>query len=310
MVLVLAFYVTIYFYQQSKSQEYAGEDTTLQQALTKERIRLICDLENKEFSVPKNELNTIYNQFIVDDTKKILYCFIPKVACSNWKRVMFVLKKGKPYDDPSSIDRFSIHHVGKLIYLKQFNSAERERRLMEYTKFMFVRDPFVRLVSAYRDKFVQEERNEYFYTNYFKYIIKTFGNQSDPPKTMKEANALGLLPSFSDFIKYLLHPQTERMEPFEPHWRQMHRLCQPCRVKYDFVGHLETLQEDAQELLKSLKLENDIKFPSFYQNKTTYDSIMNWFKTVPLKDRRRLYNVYQGDFKLFGYSRPDKLLSE
>lgn len=102
---------------------------------------------------------------------------------------------------------------------------------MEYTKFMFVRNPFVRLVSAFRDKFVQEERNENFYTNYFKYIIKTFGNQSDPPETMNEADALGLLPSFSDFIKYLLHPQTEKKEPFEPDWRQMHRLCQPCRVK-------------------------------------------------------------------------------
>ncbi|XP_015228847.1 PREDICTED: carbohydrate sulfotransferase 12-like [Cyprinodon variegatus] len=232
----------------------------------------------------------------------------PLVACSNWKRVMFVLKKGKPYDDPSSISKTSVHEFSKLRYLTQFNSTERKWRMMNYTKFMFVRDPFVCLISAYRSKFLYKQKNTYLYKNYGKIMIKRYKNQPNPPQTLKEAEELGLLPTFNNFIQYLVDPQTERREPFEPHWRQMYRLCHPCLIEYDFIGHQENLQEDAQELLKLLKLENDIKFPSAYENVTTSNSVMDWFKTVPLEDRRKLFDIYKWDFKLFGYKRPDSLL--
>lgn len=79
-------------------------------------------------------------------------------------------------------------------------------------------------------------------------------------------------------------------------------------LRYDFVGHQETLQEDAEELLKTLKLEHDIEFPSAYENMTSPDSVLDWFGTVPLEDRRKLYKLYEGDFKLFGYRKPSEVL--
>lgn len=79
--------------------------------------------------------------------------------------------------------------------------------------------------------------------------------------------------------------------------------------RYDFVGHQETLQEDAKQLLKILKLENDINFPPSYENVTTAGSVFEWFKLVPLEDRRKLYRLYEGDFRLFGYREPSNLLS-
>uniref|UniRef100_A0A3Q2CFE0 Carbohydrate sulfotransferase n=1 Tax=Cyprinodon variegatus TaxID=28743 RepID=A0A3Q2CFE0_CYPVA len=285
-----------------------GEKMTLKQLERKELIRGMCGIGPKALSMEKKISDPVNNQFIVDDTQKIIYCFIPKVACSNWKRVMFVLKKGKPYDDPSSISKTSVHEFSKLRYLTQFNSTERKWRMMNYTKFMFVRDPFVCLISAYRSKFLYKQKNTYLYKNYGKIMIKRYKNQPNPPQTLKEAEELGLLPTFNNFIQYLVDPQTERREPFEPHWRQMYRLCHPCLIEYDFIGHQENLQEDAQELLKLLKLENDIKFPSAYENVTTSNSVMDWFKTVPLEDRRKLFDIYKWDFKLFGYKRPDSLL--
>ncbi|XP_038146078.1 carbohydrate sulfotransferase 12-like [Cyprinodon tularosa] len=301
------FIIRLFFTQQGISQ-VAGQKTTQLQKLRKDYIRRMCDIEKKALSAQKPRIKNIYDHFIVEERQKIIYCFIPKVACSNWKRVMFVLKKGKPYDDPASIDPINVHRISKLQYLTQFNSTERKNRLMNYTKFMFVRDPFVRLISAYRSKFLYNQKNEYFYRKYGRIMMKLYGNQQNPPQTMKEAEALGLLPTFKNFVQYLVDPQTEKKEPFEPHWRQMHRLCHPCLIEYDFIGHQETLKEDAEELLKHFKLENDIKFPSPFKNMTTSNLAMDWFKAVPLEDRRKLYNIFELDFKLFGYKRPAKLL--
>ena len=55
-------------------------------------------------------------------------------------------------------------------------------------------------------------------------------------------------------------------------------------------------------------LQDAIKMPPAYEHMNSLDSVMNWFKTVPLEDRRKLYKLYEKDFKLFGYKRPDEVL--
>ena len=74
------------------------------------------------------------------------------------------------------------------------------------------------------------------------------------------------------------------------------------------VGHQETLSQDAEQLLKLFEVEDAIKMPPSYEHMTSPDSVVDWFKTVPLEDRRKLYKLYEQDFKLFGYRRPDELL--
>ena len=41
---------------------------------------------------------------------------------------------------------------------------------------------------------------------------------------------------------------------------------------------------------------------------TAPESVSGWFRTVPLGERRRLYKLYESDFRLFGYRKPDELL--
>lgn len=91
-----------------------------------------------------------------------------------------------------------------------------------------MRDPFVRLISAYRDKF--QGYNEFYYDNFARDILRQYGNQPNPPQSVDEAFASGVHPSFYNFIQYLLDPETEQ-RPFEPHWRPMHRLCHPCLIE-------------------------------------------------------------------------------
>uniref|UniRef100_A0A3B3D6J9 Carbohydrate sulfotransferase n=1 Tax=Oryzias melastigma TaxID=30732 RepID=A0A3B3D6J9_ORYME len=240
--------------------------------------------------------------FIVDDKNGIIYCYVPKVACTNWKRTLLALKHDEPYPNPMSFKGDWVHQRTD-VYLFVLKA-----KLKHYTKFLFVRDPFVRLISAYRAKMLKYD--QYFYDGYVRHILQSYEKQSNLPVGYKEAMEKGVHPSFHNFIQYIVDPRTERYAPFEPHWRQMFRMCHPCLVEYDFVGHQETLQEDAQELLKMLKLEGEIKFPPSNKNMTSTDSVKDWFQSVPLEDRRKLYKVYEKDFQLFGYSRPTELLDE
>ncbi|KAM3590290.1 uncharacterized protein V6R79_007083 [Siganus canaliculatus] len=304
-------FILLFFYQQFIV--YQERELILpRQQVRKQLLQKTCNRNKETFFNGKHSLDNMsksdLKHFVVDDKHGIIYCYIPKVACTNWKRVMFVLNLTKPYPDPMSVSRDLVHEPNRLTLLNSFPRTEIKAKLKHYTKFLFVRDPLVRLISAYRDKFVRH--NEYFYKLFARDILRLYSNNSNPPQSVDEAFKAGVRPSFYNFIQYLLDPETERKQPLEPHWRQMHRLCHPCLIQYDFVGHQETLDDDAEMLLKILKLENDIIFPPSYENMTTNDFVFDWYKTVPLEDRKKLYNLYKADFQLFGYTVPHNLLDD
>ncbi|CAJ1053975.1 LOW QUALITY PROTEIN: carbohydrate sulfotransferase 12-like [Xyrichtys novacula] len=267
--------------------------------------------------IPNRELDHL----IVDDTHQIIYCYVPKVACTNWKRVMVVLSQslvspssGKPYTDPEAVPPDLVHnsslHLTFAKFWRHYGSLSRHLmalKLQHYTKFLFVRDPFVRLISAFRNKFGRP--NEDFYKQFGSVMLRRYGNVSGGlPETAAEAFAAGIKPTFQQFVTYLLDPETEKESIFNEHWRQVYRLCHPCQVKYDFIGRLETLETDAEHLLKLLEVDHLLHFPSGARNRTAASWERDWFREIPTSMRRELYKLYQPDFELFGYPKPDSML--
>ncbi|KAM9363736.1 carbohydrate sulfotransferase 12-like [Symphorus nematophorus] len=311
--------------RQDVEKERSHTDVDEQEA-RKRRIMDVCSgKDDVEFpgrtrafeQIPNRELDHL----IVDDTHQIIYCYVPKVACTNWKRVMVVLSQslispssGKPYTDPEAVPPDLVHnsslHLTFAKFWRHYGSLSRHLmalKLQHYTKFLFVRDPFVRLISAFRNKFGRP--NEDFYRQFGSVMVRRYGNVSGSlPETAAEAFAAGVKPTFQQFIRYLLDPETERESIFNEHWRQVYRLCHPCQVKYDFIGRLETLETDAEHLLKLLEVDHLIHFPSGARNRTAASWERDWFKQIPVAVRRELYKLYAPDFELFGYPKPDSVL--
>ncbi|XP_024914429.1 carbohydrate sulfotransferase 12 isoform X2 [Cynoglossus semilaevis] len=295
----------------------------VEQEERKQRIMDVCsDLDfpgrTRSFEqIPNRELDHL----IVDDTNQIIYCYVPKVACTNWKRVMVVLSQalispssGKPYTDPEAIPPDLVHNATLYLtfakFWRHYGSLSRHLmalKLQHYTKFLFVRDPFVRLISAFRNKFGRP--NEDFYKQFGSVMLRRYGNISESlPEKAAQAFAAGIKPTFQQFVSYLLDPETEKENIFNEHWRQIYRLCHPCQVKYDFIGRLETLESDADHLLKLLDVDHLLHFPSGARNRTAASWERDWFSQIPLTMRRELYKLYQPDFELFGYPKPDSVL--
>ncbi|KAM6176758.1 carbohydrate sulfotransferase 13 isoform 2-T2 [Erethizon dorsatum] len=238
---------------------------------------------------------------LVDDAHGLLYCYVPKVACTNWKRVMLALS-GRVRGDPGAIPAHQVHAPGSLPSLADFSPSEINRRLRAYLAFLFVREPFERLASAYRNKFTRPY-SEAFQRRYGTRIVRRLRPGAQP-----DALAHGHDVRFAEFLSYLLDPRTRRDEPFNEHWERAHALCHPCRLRYDVVGKFETLAEDAAFVL-DLVGESGLSFPTPPRPKAAAvrDQAARLFQDISPFYQRRLFDLYKMDFLLFNYSAPSYL---
>ncbi|XP_022102794.1 carbohydrate sulfotransferase 11-like isoform X1 [Acanthaster planci] len=250
-------------------------------------------------------LRTLRHIF-VSDKHRFMYCYIPKVGCSNWKRVMMFLKNNQlNIDDISSREA---HSQNGLKTLRNFSPKERAWRLRTYKKFMFVRNPVSRIVSVYRNKFenleVYRDAPLYGIRRYGKYIVKKYRRNATLSEVQTGENV-----TWSEWIAYLTNQAEE--SNFGDHWMQMSKICSPCDVSYDFIGKLETFSDDADYIMNVLNLTDVIvNFPGRENSHPTNSSIdvaKSYFEQVSKRKRRALWNIYKLDFQMLGYEKPDFL---
>ncbi|KAL2103883.1 hypothetical protein ACEWY4_000751 [Coilia grayii] len=236
---------------------------------------------------------------VVDDEHGLLYCYVPKVACTNWKRVLMVLTGKGRYREPLAIPANEAHVPGNLRTLSEYSPAEINRRLRSYLKFIFVREPFERLVSAYRNKFTRSY-NTAFHKRYGTKIVQRH-RVNPKARSLERGDDV----SFEEFVYYLVDPRTQREEPFNEHWERVHSLCHPCLIHYDVVGKYETLAQDSQYVLKLAGVDSMVRFPtSGKTTRTTGDMAAKYFQNINPFYQKKLFNLYRMDFLLFNYSTP------
>lgn len=88
----------------------------------------------------------------------IYYCIIHKAGSTFWKRLLRFLGNDFPQNNsiqrPSDIDRTFVHYAGLTSILQSNARKRRTRKRMSTGKsFMFARNPYSRIWSAYIDKF-------------------------------------------------------------------------------------------------------------------------------------------------------------
>lgn len=191
------------------------------------------------------------------------------------------------------------HSRQLFLTLRNFTLETAVHLLNTYTKFIFVRHPFERLLSAFRNKLERNSiRSKYFQSRVGRYIVKTF--RANPNNSSLQN---GDDVTFDEFTVYLSKSESQ---DFNEHWQQISKLCEPCLVKYHFIGKYETLITDSNFILRSIGVSN-IRFPHNVKPVTTYPHIKKYFSSLPSSRIKDLYNLYLLDFKLFGYNLQDLL---
>ncbi|XP_059798731.1 carbohydrate sulfotransferase 10 isoform X1 [Balaenoptera ricei] len=198
------------------------------------------------------------------------------------------------------------HEKNGLPRLSSFSDAEIQKRLKTYFKFFIVRDPFERLISAFKDKFVHNPRFEPWYRHEIAPgIIRKYRRNRTETRGIQ----------FEDFVRYLGDPNHRWLDlqfgDHIIHWVTYVELCAPCEIKYSVIGHHETLEDDAPYILKEAGIDHLVSYPTIPPGITAYNrtKVEHYFLGISKRDIRRLYARFEGDFKLFGYQKPDFLLN-
>jgi len=114
----------------------------------------------------------------VDAERRVLYCAVPKVASSSVKMAMALMTGRVDRSRPISVhDSAYMARLGVTSLLRRLATRDSGTRLQlgdeleSLRKFVVVRHPLRRVVSAYRDKFERVNRwNEYFHNKFGKLI--------------------------------------------------------------------------------------------------------------------------------------------
>ncbi|GAB0092258.1 Carbohydrate sulfotransferase [Sergentomyia squamirostris] len=166
--------------------------------------------------------------------------------------------------------------------------------------FLIVREPFERLLSAYRNK-IEGFRNKY-YKMLAEQIVKKYR------KASKSKDSTG--PTFKEFLTYLIHHYKSGSR-FDEHWSPVFSFCTPCSINYTLIAKVETFQRDTEYIIRQAGLESLLlnKLPNkkvrAISNRSTSDTshlIPKYFSQIDAQTLDQLLEIYEPDFELFGYN--------
>ena len=233
---------------------------------------------------------------MVSDKHKFIICYVPKTGASQWKNALLNILSIRPVSPNRTY--ISLFDRSLFKFLNSFSPKERQEKLASYQKFFFVREPFERLLSAYRDKFVGE--TTYLYQKIGKDIVNNVRRSTGKTENCAKCSR----PTFDEFTSYV--DTLPGKSTWDMHWRPAHQTCYPCAVNYDYIGYFDTAKEDADYILEKLHLDKEVKFPSFSGSRTP-ELLRGYYSQIPLDRIIRIAEIYRTDFEMFGYKYPDPI---
>ncbi|NDV22157.1 sulfotransferase family 2 domain-containing protein [Desulfovibrio sp. JC022] len=239
-----------------------------------EYIRSNMVLGNYKYSL----YSDVSGHIKVSKKNKMLFVNIGKNASSKVLQTAIEELTGKKFSNREEYMWYRDHwygHVEKEIKIeKEITSLIADP---SYFKFTFVRNPYSRLVSAWKNR-IQDKSS----------IIHNIGYYRDIRKY-----------SFAQLVDFLYEHKDDSTY-FDRHWWPQHIAMFHPLIEYDFVGKIENFNGDYAFVLKKINASENA-FNSITQkvNATKPSRLMSFY-TDELQ--AKVYEIYKKDFDLLGYS--------
>ena len=187
------------------------------------------------------------------------------------------------------------------LHLNSFPADQQKQMLETYFKFTFVREPFERILSAYKDKFVhlREVRVDREIREFHgREILKNF--RPDASKSaLEKLNDI----TFREFIEYLVTKGSNKTtRVMNWHWDNYVNICGMCAINYDFIGHYETFNQDLADFkeVAGLSPEEASRFNVYASNKSgTASSLLSYYSQIPIEWIDILGRLFRANFEMF-----------
>ena len=232
-----------------------------------------CDQMKRNNLTEFRDTNDIHQtRWLISSQYKLMACKNFKVGSTNIARILYTLDH---LSERSDSNRIGKGRARQSVHLENTNQLEKIVR--SYTKFLFVRDPLERILSAYND--------------------------NRPGGLFK--NRINRI-SFGDYLEWLTTVPDKKVNP---HVVSFTRMCNPCRIHYDFIGSMDTFETDMKNILRSVEADKLVVLPErnqtgYGQNKTA-EKLQKYLKDVPKYVIQKVYEKFYWDYFLFGFPKPD-----
>ena len=241
----------------------------------KKHLSHACEVMKKENVTQFQDIKKLDRaKWAVSEDFKLIACLNMKAGSTSILRVLYTLDHLDDYTDTNKISKGRARH--KKTVVQKYETAESfETEFKSYKKFMFVRDPIERLLSAYRAHLPH---------GMFKFNNMTFKAFLEAVAVKPNKNINGHLLSISG-------------------------KCSPCSIHYDFIGLVDSYDEDMRQILKSAGAAKYITLPQ--RNQTGYlwrksrEVLQNYLKDILKSLVRKIYKRFYWDYFLFGFTKPD-----
>ncbi|XP_064122553.1 carbohydrate sulfotransferase 11-like [Macrobrachium nipponense] len=233
-------------------------------------------------------LETIYETkesrkyLLYDDCHKAIYCAVPKVARSSWRKAWMLLSRMS--FNVTGIGEDKIEEAFKERTMRDIqNRDDLKYRLTNYKKIIVVRHPVERLLAVFLD----DVHNPALGSHVLPRV-----RQTRPEATI--ANI-----SWPEFVQYIISEgviDSQLLLPYED-------VCHPCAIDYDFVVTLETFKEDSDnvvELLGGSKSERVQLSP--IEEPLDGARVKAFVDSLSATELKALKSKYRRDMKMFHYS--------
>ncbi|CAI5974000.1 unnamed protein product [Closterium sp. NIES-65] len=174
----------------------------------------------------------------------LIYCFVEKVACTSWK---MWLRAAHGFSNLTDYNYTHHAHLNGLTLMYRDldeDDAIRQLTRRDLVKFVFVRNPFSRLLSAHADKLVNggEKHNVTLWNHriFGRERLEQHGERVDVPVGFKAAVRM-----VADIVR-------ETGGNGDAHIATQAQLCGLHMIRYDEVGRFETLHDDVERVVTRL----------------------------------------------------------
>ena len=284
---------------------------------TNERIREVCkkNLEQKKarFYVDNNYKQKMLTvAMLMDASHGLANCLNAKVGSSTWlnnfvnllppgaEKKSFKLAKSNGKDirySTTFMSKFNIpkewiNHFNKLNTKEPFLTAlEKKFESKKILSFSFVRHPFERLVSAYKDKVLSKKccKGQHKIRCCKGYYMKSSKRWSPTIQAWYMKNDR----TFPAFVELVL--KENKNLAINPHWRPFYLRCFYCDLTYNVIGRMETFNEDFRYIILKKNLKGAIPLNPSRENQAANPNIerkqesLNYFSQLSRLQIQQLY---------------------
>ena len=155
---------------------------------------------------------------MVDSLHKAAFCAVAKVASTSWTSTLLKLVGREDQVAKTPHETFIKSNQSALTYINNFTPGQSQRILRDFYMFMFVREPWERLLSAYYYTVGSSRRNQ-FYSQQGPEFLKQF-SESEAKERI----------SFSEFLRFI-GSSTDGLANANLHWRPIYL------VNHSIINH-------------------------------------------------------------------------